>query len=194
MSISLIAVFIPILMMGGIVGRLFREFAVVLSVAIVDFDGDFAHDHAHDVRAAAARKHEQRHGYLYNSSETFSDWVSPLLRAVARLGAATPAADAGGHARHHGVNVYLYVKIPKGFFPQQDTGRLNVTVLGEQHISYQALVERRQVVEQPGRSDPDVSRSMVAGAAAAEAERAQHGRRLIVQLKPMGAQGDVRTR
>ena len=60
MSMSLIAVFIPILLMGGIVGRLFREFAVTLSVAIAGFAGRFADDHAHDVREVPASRITRR--------------------------------------------------------------------------------------------------------------------------------------
>ena len=67
-SVSLVAVFIPILLMGGIVGRLFREFAVTLSVAIAGLAGGLADDHADDVRAAAARTHDGTpHGRLYRA-------------------------------------------------------------------------------------------------------------------------------
>ncbi len=63
-----------------------------------------------------------------------------------------------------GINVYLYVKIPKGFFPQQDTGRLSGAIMGEQHISYQALVEKAKWFEEQVRKDPDVETvTMVAG-------------------------------
>ena len=63
-----------------------------------------------------------------------------------------------------GVNVYLYAKVPKGFFPQQDTGRLQGNVVGEQHISYQALVDKAKWFEEQVRSDPDVETvTMVAG-------------------------------
>ena len=72
-SMSLIAVFIPILMMGGIVGRLFREFAVTLSTAIVHFDGHFAHHHAVHVRACAQSAQEgEKHNMLYRASEKLS--------------------------------------------------------------------------------------------------------------------------
>ena len=63
-----------------------------------------------------------------------------------------------------GVNVYLYIKVPKGFFPQQDTGRLQGNVVGQQHISYQALVEKAKWFEEQVRTDPDVETvTMVAG-------------------------------
>ncbi len=63
-----------------------------------------------------------------------------------------------------GVNVYLYIKIPKGFFPQQDTGACRATFMGQQHISYQALVEKAKWFEEQVRADPDVEAvDMVAG-------------------------------
>ena len=63
-----------------------------------------------------------------------------------------------------GINVYLYIKVPKGFFPQQDTGRLQGNVVGQQHISYQALVEKAKWFEEQIRKDPDVETvTMVAG-------------------------------
>ena len=69
-SISLIAVFIPILLMGGIVGRLFREFAVTLSVAIVISLVDLADHYAHDVRASAASHDGEEHGFLYRAQRS----------------------------------------------------------------------------------------------------------------------------
>jgi multidrug efflux pump len=84
-----------------------------------------------------------------------------------------------------GVNVYLYVKIPKGFFPQQDTGRLNGAVVGEQHISYQALVEKAKWFEEQVRNDPDVETvMMVAGTSGGGFGGNSAG--INVQLKPVG--------
>jgi len=146
-SVSLNAVFIPILLMGGIVGRLFREFAVTLSMAIV---------FSLLITLAATPMMCSRllrpqlglqHGHLYNLIEAFLGgmrafyerslgWVlrrQPLMLAV-MIGTM-------------GVSVYLYIVVPKGFFPQQDTGRLNFTVLCDQNTSFTALDERvRQVV------------------------------------------------
>jgi multidrug efflux pump len=139
MSLSLIAVFIPILLMGGIVGRLFREFAITLSVAIM-------------VSLAV-------------SLTTTPMMCARLLRPKAerkrgRIGAWSErmfAAMVGGYARSlawalgHGIvimlillatvclNIYLYVNINKGFFPQQDTGRLVGGIQADQSISFQAM-------------------------------------------------------
>ncbi len=84
-----------------------------------------------------------------------------------------------------GVNVYLYIKVPKGFFPQQDTGRLNGAVLGEQHISYQALVEKAKWFEEQVRHDPDVETvMMVAGTSGGGF--GGNAAAINVQLKPVG--------
>ena len=83
------------------------------------------------------------------------------------------------------VNVYLYVKIPKGFFPQQDTGRLGGAVVGEQHISYQALVEKAKWFEEQVRNDPDVETvTMVAGNSGGGF--GGNSAFMNVQLKPVG--------
>jgi multidrug efflux pump len=85
-----------------------------------------------------------------------------------------------------GVNVYLYVKVPKGFFPQQDTGRLNGAVVGEQHISYQALVDKARWFEEQVRTDPDVETvTMVAGASGG-GFGGSNSAGMNVQLKPVG--------
>ena len=82
----------------------------------------------------------------------------------ARSGAGSSAPIALLMFLTMGVNVYLYIKVPKGFFPQQDTGRLQGNVMGQQHISYQALVEKAKWFEETDPADPDVETvTMVAG-------------------------------
>ncbi len=84
-----------------------------------------------------------------------------------------------------GVSVYLYIKIPKGFFPQQDTGRLYGNVVGEQHISYQSLVEKAKWFEEQVRQDPDVETvNMVAGTSGGGFGGNQAN--INIQLKPVG--------
>ena len=84
-----------------------------------------------------------------------------------------------------GVNVYLYIKVPKGFFPQQDTGRLQGNVVGEQHISYQSLVEKAKWFEEQVRTDPDVETvTMVAGTSGGGS--GGNSANINVQLKPVG--------
>ncbi|MFL6261629.1 MAG: efflux RND transporter permease subunit [Thermoanaerobaculia bacterium] len=141
-SVSLIAVFIPILLMGGIVGRLFREFAIVLSVAIaVSMVISLTATPMMCARLLRSREKE-KHGRLYQWSERAFDrilrgydhslsWVLRHQFLVLLITLGTMAAS-----------VYLYVIVPKGFFPQQDTGRLNGSIQADQSSSFQAMQGR----------------------------------------------------
>ena len=162
MSISLIAVFIPILMMSGVVGRLFREFAVILSISIAI--SMVVSITVTPMMCAWLLRERGGEGRLYLWSERI------FRRIIASYGQALDIA-----LDHRlpvlitvflaiGANVYLYVKVPKGFFPQQDTGRLQGAVVGQQHISYQSLVDKAKWYEEQIRTDPDVETvTMVAG-------------------------------
>ena len=138
-SISLVAVFIPILLMGGIVGRLFREFAVTLSIAILISMVVSLTTTPMMCSRLLRPKSEERHGRLFMASEVALKWVmaryqtslawvlrhQPLTLTVAL---ATAAAT-----------VLLYIVIPKGFFPQQDTGRITGSIQAAQDISFKGL-------------------------------------------------------
>jgi multidrug efflux pump len=136
-SISLVAVFIPLLLMGGIVGRLFREFAVTLSVAImVSLVVSLA---ATPTMCAHLLKEHESHGRLFQTSErAFQAVVNAYGRTLAtvlRFPAVTLAVLLGTI----GLNVYLYVYVSKGFFPQQDNGRIMGSVQADQGTSFQAM-------------------------------------------------------
>ena len=183
MSISLIAVFIPILMMSGVVGRLFREFAVVLSVAIAI--SMVVSITVTPMMCAWLLKERREHGYLYNQSEKFYKWVISTYAAALDAVLNHPAPVLVAILITLGINVYLYVKVPKGFFPQQDTGRLFGNVVGEQHISYQSLVEKAKWFEEQIRVDPDVETvTMVAGTSGGGFGGNQAN--MNIQLKPVG--------
>ena len=156
MSTSLIAVFTPILLMGGIVGKLFREFAVTLSVAIaVSLLVSLTTTPmlcAHFLKA----RDESRHGRIYRFSENaFQRLLSEYnaaLRWVLRhqwpiLGVAVGAAV---------LNVYLFIIVPKGFFPQQDTGRLGGRTMAAQDISFDAMRVKQQQLAQMTLEDPAI--------------------------------------
>jgi len=162
MSISLIAVFIPILMMSGVVGRLFREFAVVLSVAIaISMVISLT---ATPMMCAWLLKEHGKHGRLYNQTEKFYRWIISTYGEALDIALSYPATILMIVVATLGITVYLYVKVPKGFFPQQDTGRLQGNIVGEQHISYQSLVEKAKWFEHQLYIDPDVETvTMVAG-------------------------------
>jgi multidrug efflux pump len=183
MSISLIAVFIPILMMSGVVGRLFREFAVVLSVSIaISMVVSLT---VTPMMCAWLLKEHGEHGYLYNQSERFFKWIISTYGSALDVALNHPAFILLTVFLTMGINVYLYAKIPKGFFPQQDTGRLQGNVVGEQHISYQALVEKSKWFEEQVRTDPDVEAvTMVAGTSGGG--WGGNSANINVQLKPVG--------
>ncbi len=183
MSISLIAVFIPILMMSGIVGRLFREFAVILSVAIaISMVVSLT---ATPMMCGWLLKEKRGHGYLYNLTEKFYKWIISTYASALDAVLDHPAAILLTVLLTLGINVYLYVKIPKGFFPQQDTGRLFGFVVGEQHISYQALVEKAKWFQEQVRRDPDVETvTMVAGTSGGGF--GGNSANMNIQLKPVG--------
>ena len=168
MSLSLIAVFIPILLMGGIVGRLFREFAVTLSVAILvslvlsltttpmmcahllatpvpDAGEGRRHGRMAWLNHAAAHGFEMlRAGYEHSLSWALRH--GPLMLVVL---ACTIA-----------LNIYLYIVIPKGFFPQQDTGRLTGFIQADQSISFQAMRPKLAEFIDIVRADPAVEAVM----------------------------------
>jgi len=136
-SVSLIAVFIPLLLMGGIVGRLFREFAVTLSVAIaVSMVVSLT---ATPMMCAHLLEDQATHGWMYRTSERAFDWVvsqyGRTLSVALRLRAITLLVLLATI----GLNVYLFIRVPKGFFPQQDTGRIQGSILADQDTSFQAM-------------------------------------------------------
>ncbi len=160
MSLSLIAVFIPILLMGGIVGRLFREFAVVLSVAIL-ISLAISLSTTPMMCARLLRPERGRaHGRLYQASERAFAWLlggyeKSLAWALAhsRFTLALLAATVC-------LNVYLYVVVPKGFFPQQDTGRMVGSIQADQGISFQAMRQKLADFVAIVRADPAVENVM----------------------------------
>jgi multidrug efflux pump len=156
MSTSLIAVFIPILLMGGIVGRLFREFAMVLSFAIL-VSMVISLTTTPMMCAHLLKSHEGvKHGRLYRWSEAvfeaILDSYASALRGVLRHPALTALVLSATVA----VTVYLYIIVPKGFFPEQDTGRMSGSVQAAQNISFQAMVPKMDFMTKAVISDPDI--------------------------------------
>ncbi len=156
MSTSLVAVFIPILLMGGIVGRLFREFAVTLSVAIAVslvvsltttpvMCAKFLHP-----------EHIGGHNFVYKLSErTFNSvhaFYARTLKSVLRHPQLTLIITLVTIA----VSVYLYIVVPKGFFPQQDTGRIGGVIVADQDISFTAMREKLHELLRIVQQDPAV--------------------------------------
>ncbi len=138
-SISLIAVFIPILMMTGIVGRLFREFAITLSTAIV-VSMVVSLTTTPTMCAHLLRDDRQtKHGRLYRGSERFFAWILSMYRRSLAVVLEHPGMTLVVLLLTIAVNVVLIIRIPKGFFPQQDTGILQGGVQGPQDSSFPAM-------------------------------------------------------
>src|SRR3989442_7544219 len=155
MSISLVAVFIPILLMGGIVGRLFREFAVVLSVAIgVSLLISLT---TTPMMCARFLRHETgRHNRVYRFSENVFNRLLRTydfsLRWVLRHQFLILLVTFGTVC----LNIYLFVQTPKGFFPQQDTGRFSGMIQGDQDLSFAAMSEKMRQFTDIVMQDPAV--------------------------------------
>jgi multidrug efflux pump len=156
MSTSLIAVFTPILLMGGIVGKLFREFAVTLSVAIaVSLLVSLTTTPMLCARFLKSRD-ESRHGRVYRASEGAFQWLhseyATGLRWVLRHQVLMLCIVIGTVA----LNVYLFIIVPKGFFPQQDTGRMSGSTRASQDISFEAMSVKQKQLAQMVLDDPAI--------------------------------------
>ncbi|HEY1753968.1 MAG TPA: efflux RND transporter permease subunit [Bryobacteraceae bacterium] len=156
-SISLIAVFIPLLLMGGIVGRLFREFAITLSTAILVSMVVSLTTTPMMCAHLLKNQREEKHGRLYKASETFFDWILSLYRGSLRWVLKNPALTLIVLFLTIALNVVLIVKIPKGFFPQEDTGALAGAVRGPQDASFPVMNASLQQIVGVVKSDPAVA-------------------------------------
>ncbi|MGA8541090.1 MAG: efflux RND transporter permease subunit [Terriglobales bacterium] len=156
-SMSLIAVFIPILMMGGIVGRLFREFAVVLSTAIlVSMVVSLTTTPtmcAHLLKQA----HTEKHGRLYKLSEKFFAWMLDTYRRSLLWVLDNSGLVLAVLLLTIALNFAVIYKIPKGFFPQQDTGAIVGGLQGPQDASFPLMENSIQQLVKVIKSDPAVA-------------------------------------
>jgi len=155
-SISLIAVFIPLLMMGGIVGRLFREFAVTLSTAV--FVSMVISLTTTPMMCAYLLKNEraEKHGRIYMATEKFFDGVLSVYRVSLHWVLDHPTLTLIVLFITIALNVVLIVEIPKGFFPQQDTGAISGGVQGPQDSSFAAMNDSIQQIIGVIKNDPAV--------------------------------------
>ncbi len=182
-SVSLIAVFLPVLLMGGIVGRLFREFALTLSLAIV-VSLAISLTTTPMMCALVLKKQPppkpdqkpgplERIGNFYIRTLTVALNHSKLVMLILALTI--------------GLNVWLLVIIPKGFFPQQDTGRLSGTIQGDQSISFQAMSDKLRVLAGIVQADPAVDTvvGFTGGGGGGGPGGAVNAASVFVSLKPL---------
>jgi len=155
-SISLIAVFIPLLLMGGIVGRLFREFAITLSTAIlVSMVISLSTTPMMCAYLLRDERH-QKHGRMYMASERFFERLLAGYRSSLHWVLDNPGLTLVVLFLTVALNVALVIKIPKGFFPQQDTGAIAGAVQGPQDSSFPAMNDSIQKIEAVIQHDPAV--------------------------------------
>jgi multidrug efflux pump len=178
-SVSLIAVFLPILLLGGLVGRIFREFAMTLTIAIlISLVVSLSATPVMCSRLLA--RHQRMPGRLYRASEYVFErilaaygrslgWALDHPRSVMLILAATVA-----------FNIALYIMIPKGLFPQADTGRLSGIIQADQSISFQLMRSKLTQIVDVLRSDPAISHL-----AAFTGGRRTNGGFVFVSLKPL---------
>jgi multidrug efflux pump len=156
-SMSLVAVFIPIILMGGIVGRLFREFAITLSTAII-VSMIISITTTPMMCAHLLKPHqEEKHGRLYRLSEKFFDGMLSGYRRSLEWVLQNPALVLVVLIMVVALNVVFIIKIPKGFFPQQDTGALVGGVQGPQDASFPVMNESIQAIVKTVKADPAVA-------------------------------------
>jgi multidrug efflux pump len=155
-SMSLIAVFIPLLMMGGIVGRLFREFAVTLSTAILVSMVISLTTTPMMCAYILKNPHAEKHGRLYMAVDRVFEWVLSLYRRSLHWALENPFLILTVLLLTIALNVAIVIKIPKGFFPLQDTGSLGGAIRGPQDTSYYSMNDSIQRILKIIKSDPAV--------------------------------------
>jgi hydrophobe/amphiphile efflux-1 (HAE1) family protein len=189
MSTSLIAVFIPILLMGGIVGRLFREFAVTLSIAIAVslvlsltttpmMCAKFLRQHNPSERSRAYRFGERAFNGLLDAYDHGLRWVLRHQNLVLLITFGTLV-----------LNVYLYVIVPKGFFPQEDTGRLAGAARASQDISFDAMKVKQKQLADIVQKDPGVDYVLAFAGSGGGGATTNVGR-MFITLKPLSERKD----
>ncbi|HSR11737.1 MAG TPA: multidrug efflux RND transporter permease subunit [Thermodesulfobacteriota bacterium] len=157
MSASLVAVFTPILLMGGMVGRLFREFAVTLSVAVaISLLLSLTTTPMMCARLLRPNQKEA-HGRWYRASDGVFRMLHRTYDVSLRWALRHPAIMLALVLVTVATNGVLFSMIPKGFFPEQDTGRLGGNIQADQDISFQAMKAKLEQVVDIIRSDPDVA-------------------------------------
>ena len=185
MSVSLVAVFIPLLLMGGIVGRLLREFAVTLSVAIgVSMVVSLT---ATPMMCAHLLKAHESHGRIYQAVDGIFNRIVGLYGKALGLVLRHSFVTLLILLATIGLNVYLFKTVPKGFFPQQDTGRIGGQILADQDSSFQSMDKTLLQMVNIVAADPavDTANGFTGGGGGGGGASTLNQGRMFVSLKPL---------
>ena len=185
MSISLIAVFVPILLMGGVVGRLFREFAVTLSASIL-ISMVVSLTTTPMMCARLLRSHQKRkHGWWYNMMERAFNSLQAHYGLSLSLVLKHPFFTLLSIPGTIVLAYYLFITVPKGFFPQQDGGRLSGAIQADQNISFQAMQKKMAVFVNILQNDPAIDNVVASIGSSFGGGSASNSGSFYIALKPM---------
>ncbi len=180
-TISLIAVFIPLLLMGGIVGRLFHEFAVTISMAVI-ISAFVSLTLTPSMCARFLDQHEVQHGRFYMTLERFFEWLVNSYARLLRIVLRHQPLTLGVFFATLALTIILFAVMPKGFFPQQDTGLLYASTEAAQNISFEDMVRKQEQAAAILRADPAMA--TVPSAMGANGGGTTNTGRMFPSLKP----------
>jgi multidrug efflux pump len=175
--------------MGGIVGRLFREFAVTLSIAI--FVSMIVSLTATPMMSAHLLRHNETHGRFYNASERAFDWIVYQYGRTLSVGLRHPALTLMILLVMIGLNVYLFITVPKGFFPQQDNGRIQGSIQADQDTSFEAMDSTLLHMVNIVADDPAVDTALGFTGGSGGGGNTSNTARMFISLKPLSERGVV---
>jgi len=183
MTISLAAVFIPVLFMGGILGRLLNEFAVTISAAIL-VSGLVSLSLTPMLGSRFLREHrKEKQNRLFQWSERVFDGMLATYRWTLQRVMAHRAAMMGVSAIVLIATIYLFIEIPKGFIPSEDTGQISATTEAAQDISFESMVKHQRAAAAIVQQDPNVEAFMSSVGAGGPNSTSNNGR-FLIRLKP----------
>jgi multidrug efflux pump len=186
MSVSLIAVFVPILLMGGLVGRLFREFAMTITIAIVISLVVSLTTTPMMCAVLLRGDRGEPHGWIYRASEAAFEAMLSGYRRTLGVALCHPRLVMLGLLAVLGLNFYLYAIVPKGFVPQQDTGLLIGSIQADQNISFQLMRRKLTQFVDIVRNDPAVETVVGFTGGGGPGPASPNTGTVFASLKPLG--------
>ena len=181
-SLSLVAVFIPLLLMGGIVGRLFREFAMTVTIAVM-ISAFVSLTLTPMMCSRFLRHHESRHGFAYRVIEAFFVGLLAFYRRTLDVALRHRFITLLTFLGTAALTVFLYIDIPKGFFPSQDTGVVFGVSEGAQDVSFQEMSRIQTKLDEIVAADPDVAAYGATVGSGIGSQTVNNGR-IYIALKP----------